>query len=449
MARIDDDIEIGGKEYGSVRFRLSGDEQASRQLIGFGRLVLGNLKRQMQLGELTQLSTRPLRLKNGAIVQARSIFGEDGMADMDEILIFSPLPPVSGEEKDIGFIINVWGDEKDYDGPTGQEIIDSYYPDQVIDSILRAHFTLVEEKLNYWGGYSYINFYHLDDPGTPQEEEHNDQVYVNHQRSIIFETKHTDAEWDFDWDDITTFISPFGSMEEDTLTGITEYTRPQLDDSILNRYKSNKGYYAIGSALVDTSDTCYWTSVETENEIIEDVSHISGDTFSFIYDLYYLNRACCSFVFNPDDKDKRIVLSETDQEREIKTISDSNTIETTFPSTEFKSEAEPLFTGTFEVRLGLQVNFNTQGFIYTDPELRYAAIVDAELVETPADINIKITLLPSMREVSKKITINKALSFGQGDSSTRFDKELDHWWPGKVSVNMINGFIESATIDSQ
>ena len=92
MARIDD-VEIGGKEYGPVRFRLSGDREASRQLIGLGREVLGNLKQRMQLGELTQLSTRPLRLDTGAIIQAHSRFGEDGMPDMDEVWIFSPSQP--------------------------------------------------------------------------------------------------------------------------------------------------------------------------------------------------------------------------------------------------------------------------------------------------------------------------------------------------------------------
>ena len=59
---------------------------------------MGDLKRQMQLGELTQLSTRPLRLNNGAIIQAHSRFGEDGMPDMDEVWIFSQ-PPQQGKPK--------------------------------------------------------------------------------------------------------------------------------------------------------------------------------------------------------------------------------------------------------------------------------------------------------------------------------------------------------------
>ena len=109
MARIDDDIEIGGKEYNPVRFRLSGDEEASRQLAGFGRRILGDLKRQMQLGELTQLSTRPLRLDNGSIIQAHSRFGEDGMPDMDEIWISTPSG--GGEKiKCIGYIVQVFLD---------------------------------------------------------------------------------------------------------------------------------------------------------------------------------------------------------------------------------------------------------------------------------------------------------------------------------------------------
>ena len=114
MARIDDDIEIGGKEFNPVRFRLSGNEEASRQMMGFGRRILGDLKRQMQLGELTQLSTRPLRLDNGAIIQAHSRFGEDGMPDMDEVWIFSPGVAANGQDICTGFIVRITTDNQDF-----------------------------------------------------------------------------------------------------------------------------------------------------------------------------------------------------------------------------------------------------------------------------------------------------------------------------------------------
>ena len=107
MARIDD-IEIGGKEYNPVRFRLSGEESESRKMMGLGRRILGDLKRQMQLGELTQLSTRPIKMDNGGIIQAHSRFGEDGMPDMDEVWIFSPRKQAAGRRKVIGFVVNVY-----------------------------------------------------------------------------------------------------------------------------------------------------------------------------------------------------------------------------------------------------------------------------------------------------------------------------------------------------
>lgn len=90
MAKLDGK-HIGGKEYGDnagVRVRLYGNEKTAKGLVNIGKLVLGDLKRRMILGDIKFGQDRK-KLRDGSVIKAVSILGEDGMPDNDEILICS------------------------------------------------------------------------------------------------------------------------------------------------------------------------------------------------------------------------------------------------------------------------------------------------------------------------------------------------------------------------
>lgn len=86
MARFEDE-DIGGMEYGPVRWRFFGDDANDKELLKVGRVLLGNSKRFMALSGLTYFRPQPARLRNGVVIQTQSIRGHEGLPDMDEITI--------------------------------------------------------------------------------------------------------------------------------------------------------------------------------------------------------------------------------------------------------------------------------------------------------------------------------------------------------------------------
>jgi len=108
------EIHIGGKEVGPVILRVmsgqtSVSEDDGKPLVGtfenipeitsssgnneyyehIGRMMLGELKRFMQLSEITQLESPPFRLQNGTVITVKSIFGEGEQSDIDEIEVLT------------------------------------------------------------------------------------------------------------------------------------------------------------------------------------------------------------------------------------------------------------------------------------------------------------------------------------------------------------------------
>lgn len=104
MAKFDD-TEIGGREYGPVNLKLSGDRNAALAHTGRARTVLGALKNQMNLAGVMH-SVRQEPQPDGSVIQVSSIRGSGGMADTDAIHIYAPPPPPSqGGLRSIGFIV--------------------------------------------------------------------------------------------------------------------------------------------------------------------------------------------------------------------------------------------------------------------------------------------------------------------------------------------------------
>ena len=89
------DTDIGGKEVGPAKFDFKGDKEKARDLSGIGRKLLGELKQSMTFNNLLQHQAQ-VKLKDGTIIRAHSIKGQDGMADIDKIFIEAPQ---GGEEK--------------------------------------------------------------------------------------------------------------------------------------------------------------------------------------------------------------------------------------------------------------------------------------------------------------------------------------------------------------
>lgn len=102
-----DDENIGGSEVNPVNFRFEGDRVTAQSYAGQARVVLGELKRRMELGGLWQ-HTCTKQMKDGSVITASSIKGHDGMHDVDRIHIFSPVTVKDIEESIdwlIGFVV--------------------------------------------------------------------------------------------------------------------------------------------------------------------------------------------------------------------------------------------------------------------------------------------------------------------------------------------------------
>lgn len=99
-----DDLELGGKELGPVRFRLYGDKDLAQQYAGIGRTLLGSHKQKMQLGGI-EAQYLDINLPDGTRIRVSS--NMIGLAHIDEIWIAptSVTSTNSGTSKCIGYII--------------------------------------------------------------------------------------------------------------------------------------------------------------------------------------------------------------------------------------------------------------------------------------------------------------------------------------------------------
>lgn len=122
-----DKTEIGGAEPGAVRFRFNGDPKLCQPYVYRGRVILGELKRQMQLGGI----------KNGQIDQTQpdgtKIHAQSnmyGLADIDEIWIEATATDVataptkaSGADECLGYIVQGFAEQR---APIGDGSTPSY-----------------------------------------------------------------------------------------------------------------------------------------------------------------------------------------------------------------------------------------------------------------------------------------------------------------------------------
>jgi hypothetical protein len=157
MARIDDE-EIGGLEYGPVRWRLPPGTPITPAMNHVGRLILGDLKRQMQLGEITQGQSIIHTFADGVTVQAKSIFGEDGAADQDEIVVTGgPLHDIC-----LGFIVRITSKVKQHLILNIKEPVEE---DQ--DGGIQTEYWHDTALTNYEDGYNTYDEYVADFPNYP------------------------------------------------------------------------------------------------------------------------------------------------------------------------------------------------------------------------------------------------------------------------------------------
>ena len=163
------EINIGGKEVGPVIFRYDGDN--SDFYFSEGRSLLGKLKQFMQLSEITQLESNPVRLSDGAVISASSIFGEDLQSDVDEIKVLST-PEVdssSGKDQCLGFIVRITSatqkflklNVKEPDVSVG--INTKMYTDYNADDFYAENGVLIPE----YYGFQYNYFKEYDDMDIP------------------------------------------------------------------------------------------------------------------------------------------------------------------------------------------------------------------------------------------------------------------------------------------
>jgi hypothetical protein len=103
MAKFDDE-EIGGIEYGAVKFDYRGLFSDADPMRKRGRLVLGEMKRRMALGEI-EYGKHKVKLDDGTVIIAKSI---KGFADQDTVHIDTTNLRISG--KCIGFIMRDVGE---------------------------------------------------------------------------------------------------------------------------------------------------------------------------------------------------------------------------------------------------------------------------------------------------------------------------------------------------
>lgn len=96
------DSHIGGPELGPVIFRYpEGNEPIAQKYIYQGRLLLGELKKQMQLGGLKDMTTE-IKIPDGTKIRAKS--NQWGLADIDEVWI-TPAVTATSRFKSLGYIV--------------------------------------------------------------------------------------------------------------------------------------------------------------------------------------------------------------------------------------------------------------------------------------------------------------------------------------------------------
>lgn len=116
-----EDGQNGGRSHDAIQWDFQGDIFEARKFTGIGRQVLGELKRYIQLSGIRTHTWRKT-LRNGVVIVAMSIIAEDGMADIDKVLIVAP-PVGGGREKLIGFVVNLEKMIGEYREPIGNSLV--------------------------------------------------------------------------------------------------------------------------------------------------------------------------------------------------------------------------------------------------------------------------------------------------------------------------------------
>lgn len=86
-----DGKNIGGRETGPIRFGFRGDEKLGQQYVPIARQFMGDLKRRMELSQIENKAVYQQEdfttLPDGTVIYANSIFGGEGAADIDDVII--------------------------------------------------------------------------------------------------------------------------------------------------------------------------------------------------------------------------------------------------------------------------------------------------------------------------------------------------------------------------